>query len=157
MSTLQFVPRIAVPRSVYAWKDLDLRTTRKPPRRQTRLTSCLATSPWKSPAVGESHVVFGSGDYRVHCLGRDDGKRRWTFSTRGEVDSSPVICGDKVVVGSLDGRLYLLRLQDGKELWSYDTGEAITASPAVSDGVVVVGSEDGWVYAFGPPRKAEQH
>ncbi len=109
-----------------------------------------------SPAVGDSQVIFGSGDYRVHCLSRDNGKPLWTFATRGEVDSSPVICGAKVVVGSVDGRLYLLRLQDGKKLWSYDTGEAITASPAVVNGMVVVGSEDGWIYAFGAPRQKEQ-
>jgi outer membrane protein assembly factor BamB len=88
----------------------------------------------------------------VHCVGRDDGKVLWTFTTLGEVDSSPVICGDKVIVGSEDGRLYLLRLSDGSRVWSYEAGQAITSSPAVAAPVVVVGCDDGNVYAFGAAR-----
>ena len=105
---------------------------------------------FSTPAVGERLVVFGSQDKRLHCVRRDSGKRVWTFSTRGKVDSSPVICGDKVVVGSTDGRLYLVRLSDGKRLWSYQIGQPVLSSPAVANGMVVVGSEDGSVYAFGP-------
>lgn len=107
---------------------------------------------FSSPAVGESVVVFGGRDKRVHCVGRNDGKAIWTFPTLGEVDSSPVICGDKVVVGSEDGRLYVIRLSDGTKAWSYETGQAITSSPAVAGGMVVVGCDDGYVYAFGPGR-----
>ena len=107
---------------------------------------------FSSPAVGQSVVVVGGRDKRVHCIGRNDGKAIWTFPTLGEVDSSPVICGDKVVVGSQDGRLYVLRLSDGTKVWSYETGQAITSSPAVAGGMVVVGCDDGYVYAFGPSR-----
>jgi len=107
---------------------------------------------FSSPAVGQSVVVVGGRDKRVHCLGRQDGKAIWTFQTLGDVDSSPVICGDKVVVGSEDGRLYMLRLSDGTKVWSYEIGEAVTSSPAVARGLVVVGSDDGYVYAFGPER-----
>ncbi len=107
---------------------------------------------FSSPAIGQSVVVLGGRDERVHCVGRDDGKVVWTFQTLGEVDSSPVICGDKVVVGSEDGRLYLLRLSDGKQVWSYEIGQPVTSSPAVANGMVVVGSDDGYVYAFDARR-----
>jgi len=107
---------------------------------------------FSSPAVGESVVVFGGRDERVHCVGRDDGKVVWTFQALGEVDSSPVICGDKVVVGSEDGRLYVIRLSDGSKVWSYEVGQPITSSPAVARGMVVVGCDDGYVYAFGSKR-----
>ena len=60
---------------------------------------------FSSPAVGESVVVFGGRDNRVHCVDRGDGTVVWTFPTQGEVDSSPVICGDKVVVGSEEYRV----------------------------------------------------
>jgi outer membrane protein assembly factor BamB len=105
---------------------------------------------FSSPAVGETSVVVGCRDRKLHCINRADGAKQWTFPTRGEVDSSPVICGDKVVFGSADGWLYVVRLADGTKVWSYEIGEAVTASPAVAGGVVVIGSEDGWVYAFGP-------
>ncbi len=104
---------------------------------------------FSSPAVTDDLVVVGGRDGRVHALGRDDGKRRWAFRTRGEVDSSPAVCGDRVVVGSSDGRLYILRLADGEKLWSYDLGRAVVSSPAVAQGVIVVGCDDGYVYAFG--------
>ncbi len=107
---------------------------------------------FSSPAIGQSVVVLGGRDERVHCVGRDDGKVVWTFQTLGEVDSSPVICGDKVVVGSEDGRLYLLKLSDGKQVWSYEIGQPLTSSPAVANGMVVVGSDDGYVYAFDARR-----
>ena len=105
---------------------------------------------YSSPAVGKDVVLIGGRDGRLHCVGRADGKPRWTFATRDNVDSSPVIVGDKVVFGSGDGRLYVVKLADGKEVFSYDVGEAITASPAVAGGMVVIGAEDGYVYAFGP-------
>jgi len=107
---------------------------------------------FSSPAIGQSVVVFGGRDERVHCVSRDEGKVVWTFQTQGEVDSSPVICGDKVVVGSEDGRLYLLRLSDGKEVWSYEIGQPVTSSSAIANGMVVVGSDDGYVYAFDAGR-----
>ena len=102
-----------------------------------------------SPAVGADRVVDGSRDGYLHCVGRQDGQRLWTFKTRGDVDSSPVICGDKVVVGSNDGRLYVLRLADGKLIWTYEVGAPISGSPAVAGGRVIIGAEDGRVYAFG--------
>lgn len=106
---------------------------------------------FSSPAVTADAVVFGGRDKRVHCVQRSTGDARWTFSTRGKVDSSPVVAGDKIVVGSDDGRLYLLSLSDGRELWSTDLGQPIDSSPAVSGGRVVVGAGDGAVYAFGAP------
>ena len=78
------------------------------------------------------------------------GKKKWTFQTLGEVDSSPIICGEKVIVGSGDGRLYMLRLSDGSKLWSFEIGQAISSSPAVVGNIIVVGCDDGYVYAFGP-------
>ena len=104
---------------------------------------------FSSPAVTKDRVVFGGRNKQLHCVNRADGKRVWTFATRGKVDSSPAVAGDKVVVGSDDGRLYLVSLAEGKELWNYEIGRPIGASPAVADGKIVVGSEDGSVYCFG--------
>ena len=104
---------------------------------------------FSSPAIGEDRIVVGSRDELVHCIGRNDGKKIWTFSTLGEVDSSPVICGDKVIVGSQDGNIYMIRLSDGSQIWSYEIGQGITSSTAVAQGMVIIGCDDGYVYAFG--------
>jgi outer membrane protein assembly factor BamB len=105
---------------------------------------------FSSPAVGESVVVVGGRDNRVHCIQRSDGRQVWAYATLGAVDSSPVICGEKVVVGCEDGRLYMLKLSDGSKVWSYEIGQAVTSSPAVAGGMIIIGSDDGFLYAFGP-------
>lgn len=109
---------------------------------------------FSSAAIGVDRVVFGSRGRRVYCVGRGDGKIRWSFTTRGRVDSSPVICGDKVAFGSEDGRLYLVKIETGEQVWSHQIGGAITGSPAVSAGRIVIGAEDGNVYAFAPTKRA---
>ncbi|MBN2588218.1 MAG: PQQ-binding-like beta-propeller repeat protein [Sedimentisphaerales bacterium] len=104
---------------------------------------------FSSPAIGEDYIIVGSRDEHVHCIGRNDGKKIWTFTTLGEVDSSPVICGDKVIFGSEDGNIYMIRLSDGSQVWSYEIGQGVNSSPAVAQGMVVIGCDDGYVYAFG--------
>ena len=106
---------------------------------------------FSSAAVTADRVIIGCRDKRLHCLDRATGKAVWTFTTRGQVESSPVVCGDAIIVGSEDGRLYCVNLADGQERWAYEIGAAVTASPAVSDGFIVVGAEDGNVYAFKSP------
>lgn len=103
---------------------------------------------FSSPAIGDQVVVFGGRDSRLHCVGRDDGKLRWTFGVLAEVDSSPVICGDKVVVGSEDGRIYIISLSDGTKVWSYEIGQPVSSSAAIAEGMVIIGCDDGYVYAF---------
>ncbi len=105
---------------------------------------------FSSPAVSPDKVIFGGRDKRLHCVSRDLGKKIWTFSTRGRIDSSPVICDGKVVFASEDGRVYLVSLDKGEELWNFEIGESITSSPAVVDGHVIIGADDGNVYCFGP-------
>ena len=104
-----------------------------------------------SAAVTDKLVVIGGRDKLVHAIDRSTGKKAWTFTTRGRVDSSPVVVGDRVFIGSNDGNLYELNLTDGTERWKYNAGKPISAAPAVGEGVLVIGSEsrDGRVYCFG--------
>lgn len=108
---------------------------------------------FSSPALTDTHVIFGGRDGIVYSLDRKQGKKAWIFQTRGQVDSSPVVCDGKVVVGSGDGRLYILDVKTGKKLWSYNLGDGTVSSPAVVDGVIVIGCDDGFVYAFGPKNR----
>lgn len=102
-----------------------------------------------SPAVNETVTVIGSRDKKVHCFDLQDGTPRWSFTTRGNVDSSPLIGGQRVLAASADGWLYCLNLADGKEIWSYQVGAALTGSPAFAQGKIIIGAEDGTVYSFG--------
>lgn len=102
-----------------------------------------------SAAVSADSIVIGGRDKRVHCFDAAEGKKKWTFATRGRVDSSPVIAGDRVFVGSNDGNLYGLKLSTGEEVYRFETGAPISASPAIAMGVLVIGNEDGVIYCLG--------
>lgn len=105
-----------------------------------------------SAAVTNEVIVFGGQDKQLHCLDRKTGKEKWAFSTRGQINSSPVIVdGDRVYVGSNDGNLYEVGLTDGKQRWKEKLGRAVSASPAVGEGCLVIGAEgtEGEIYCFG--------
>ncbi len=105
-----------------------------------------------SAAVNDRYVIVGGRDKRVHALDPKNGAIRWTFKTKGGVDSSPVMVGDRVFFGSSDGHLYALELETGRKVWQFETGAPISASPAISADHLVIGSEDGVVYCFGKKR-----
>ncbi|MHC4878408.1 MAG: outer membrane protein assembly factor BamB family protein [Planctomycetota bacterium] len=105
-----------------------------------------------SAAVTNEVVVFGGQDKQLHCLDRKTGKEKWSFSTRGQINSSPVIVdNDRVFFGSNDGNLYEVGLADGKQRWKEKLGRSVTASPAIGEGCLVIGAEgtEGEIYCFG--------
>ena len=103
---------------------------------------------FSAPAVNDAVIIIGCRDRNVYCLDRLTGKKRWTFSARGNFDSSPVICGDKVAIGCDDGRLYLLDIDTGTEVFSYTLGSPVVSSPAIAQNRLVIGCDNGNVYAF---------
>jgi outer membrane protein assembly factor BamB len=103
---------------------------------------------YSSAAITDGTVVVGGRDKMVHGLDAKTGKARWTFFTRGRVESSPAIAGGRVYVGSNDGRLYVLDLAGGEKLWEFNAGSPLPASPAIAAGYVVIGAQDGRLYCF---------
>jgi hypothetical protein len=81
------------------------------------------------------------------------GTLKWTFSTGGQIGSSPAIGTDGTIyVGGAasDGFIYSLN-PDGTLKWKYQTGWWVFSSPAIgSDGTVYVGSIDDNLYALNP-------
>lgn len=101
-----------------------------------------------SAALAGELVVVAGRDKHVRALERTSGTQRWSFATRGRIDSSPVVVGQRVFVGSGDGNLYELDLRSGALRWRFECGAAVSASPALADDLLVVGAEDGVLYAF---------
>lgn len=102
-----------------------------------------------SPAITTELAIFGGQDKVIHAVDRKTGQKRWTFKTKGRVDSSPVVSGDRMVVGSYDGRLYLLDVKTGKKIDEYEIGGRISASPAVGKNLIVIGNESDEVIGIG--------
>jgi len=73
---------------------------------------------------------------------------RWSFSTLGEVVSSPVVVDDTVYVGSKDGKVYALDAQTGEKEWEYETGADIRSDPVVAGTTLYIGNDAGEVFAL---------
>jgi outer membrane protein assembly factor BamB len=108
---------------------------------------------YSSAAATTEMVIVGGRDKMVHCLDPATGELRWTFPTRGRVDSSPVIVGTRVFVGSHDGNVYGLDVATGKEVWRFTAGGKLTASPAVGAERLVIGNDEAKVFCFGAKGK----
>jgi outer membrane protein assembly factor BamB len=72
------------------------------------------------PVVAGGRLVVAEKDaHTVHALASDNGKRLWSFTAGGRIDSPPTVHGSLVLFGSADGRVYCLRLADGNVVWRF--------------------------------------
>ncbi|OFZ79752.1 MAG: hypothetical protein A2583_06915 [Bdellovibrionales bacterium RIFOXYD1_FULL_53_11] len=92
-----------------------------------------------------------SNNSRTMMVGPDAPEVKWSFTTGGEVRTTPVIAADGTIYfGSLDGKFYALN-PDGTQKWFYQAGEQIWSSAAIgTDGTVYFGSHDHKLYALNP-------
>jgi len=73
-----------------------------------------------SPVIAGGRVFVASVDtHTVHALDAATGKRIWSYTTGGRVDSPPTIHRGRVYFGSADGRVYCLRASDGALAWRF--------------------------------------
>ena len=78
-----------------------------------------------------------------------DNRTLWSYTTGGQVLSSPAVVDGRVYVGSWDNKVYCLNASTGSLIWNYTTGNSLYNSiPAVVDGRVYVGSYDRNVYCL---------
>jgi outer membrane protein assembly factor BamB len=113
------------------------------PRRQQPFYSSAAT-------VGEL-VIAGSRDWKVYALDAKTGAEKWTFTTEGQVDASPVVVGERVYVGCLadTGNFYVLDLKTGKKIQELELDSAVSGSVGVGPDCIFVGTDKGTVYCLG--------
>jgi outer membrane protein assembly factor BamB len=57
--------------------------------------------------------------HTVHALDAGSGKKLWSFTTGGRVDSPPTLWQGRVLFGSADGCVYCLRSSDGALVWKF--------------------------------------
>ncbi len=110
---------------------------------------------YASVAVHNGIVVAGGQDKTAHGISLKDGKKLWTFRTKGDIDGEPLIAGNRVYFGSRDGTLYGLDLKTGEKKWEYVSGRAISAPPAYHNGKMYIGNMDGTLFCFGPEKNEE--
>ncbi len=72
------------------------------------------------PVIAGGKLLVASVDtHMVYALDANNGKRLWSYTTGGRVDSSPTIHKGLALFGSADGWVYCLRVSDGKEAWRF--------------------------------------
>jgi hypothetical protein len=146
-------------------------------RRHTGSSPTLANyageAPWRhvtgrrvltTPVIGPDGAVFiGSADGLFDAF-EPDGRLRWTFETRGVIDSAALVTGDRVTLGSGDGFLYQMRTERGlaggdRVVWRFAARAPASSGQQVSwwegnvedgpDGLFLAGNTAGHVYAIG--------
>jgi hypothetical protein len=110
-------------------------------------------APLTPPVAADGKVFVAEKDrHSVVALDQVDGKRLWTFTAGGRIDSPPTWHDGALYFGCRDGRVYCLRAADGVLAWSFQAAparrlivcrEQLESVWPVSGSVIVV---DGKVY-----------
>ncbi len=106
---------------------------------------------FSSPSVtlNGSYVYTGTQAGEIYCL-NEQGVEEWSYSTGGEIRSSPAIGRNGTIyVSSYSDDVTALR-PNGNVKWKYTTNDRIRwSSPAVDEnGIVYIGSNDNGIYSL---------
>ncbi len=106
-----------------------------------------------SVVIADGKVFVSSVDtHTVHALNADSGKKLWSYTAGGRVDSPPTIYQSRVLFGCRDGYVYSLRASDGVLAWRLRAAreqELITACGQLESASPIHGSvlvQDGVAY-----------
>jgi len=66
-----------------------------------------------------SLIVSEKQTHTVHCLDAETGKKIWSYTAGGAVDSPPTVYKNRVIFGCKDGRVYCLNVIDGQLAWLF--------------------------------------
>jgi len=72
------------------------------------------------PVAAEGKLFVAEPDaHAVHAVRAEDGRRLWTFTADGRVDSPPTLHRGLCIFGSTDGHVYCLSASDGRLVWRF--------------------------------------
>jgi len=73
-----------------------------------------------APIIAAGKLFVASIDtHTLHALDAASGRRLWTYTTGGRIDSPPTYHKGLVLFGSADGYVYALRAKDGALAWRF--------------------------------------
>ena len=70
--------------------------------------------------AGNTLLVASIDEHTVYALESTTGKRLWSFTAGGRVDSSPTIYNGRAFFGCADGRLYAVDMKTGELAWRFN-------------------------------------
>ena len=98
-----------------------------------------------SPCVINGKVYVGSLDGNIYCIDAETGEKRWSYQTKGVIQSSPIVVGNNLYIGSADHNLYCINAETGKKRWTHEIDTAVYSSPAFYNNRIYVASR-GYLY-----------
>jgi outer membrane protein assembly factor BamB len=101
-------------------------------------TADLGSLPTALTVGADQVFVATPSDHRLHALDAKSGRRRWSFTAGGRIDSPPSLWQELVVFGCSDGFVYCLKATDGERVWRF------RAAPRDRRVVVDSGLESAW-------------
>jgi eukaryotic-like serine/threonine-protein kinase len=87
---------------------------------------------------GRQRIIFGSYDFKLHCLDAKTGKELWSVPTGNYINGAPAVEGNRIVFGGCDGYLRTIDAVSGKEQLKLKLKSYIPASPAIYDSITYV-------------------
>jgi outer membrane protein assembly factor BamB len=73
-----------------------------------------------SVVVAEGKLWVAQIDaHTLHALDAADGRKLWSYTAGGRIDSPPTVWQGRVLFGSADGWVYCLRADDGRLAWRF--------------------------------------
>jgi outer membrane protein assembly factor BamB len=94
----------------------------------------------EAPAVDEGRIYFGCRDGNLYCVGRADGKKRWSHFLESPIIATPVLDVDpqertiSVFALAAAGKVCCLQPHSGDIAWTYDLAKQnayLSTSPAL--------------------------
>ncbi len=115
----------------------DLRSSDWPTYRHDPMRSAMASSPlpaspkrlWQidpggtltAPTVADGRAFVASEDsHEIIAVDAKTGKKAWSFTADGRVDSPPTLSRGYALFGCRDGRVYCVRADNGALVWRFD-------------------------------------
>ena len=112
-------------------EDTDWPTYRRDTKRSGFVPSDVSASlkqAWQTEIGGKLSSLVSAGgrvlavsidSHTVHALDAACGKKLWSFTAGGRVDSPPTVYKNLVLFGGRDGWVYCLRARDGRLVWRF--------------------------------------
>lgn len=96
-------------------------TTADAPKQLARKWKVTVGPTLTAPVVNGNAVYVASRDtHTLHALDRSSGRRFWSFTAAGRIDSPPTYYRGLLVFGSRCGWVYCLRALDGQLVWKFN-------------------------------------
>ncbi|HTJ26236.1 MAG TPA: PQQ-binding-like beta-propeller repeat protein [Candidatus Limnocylindria bacterium] len=103
-------------------------------------------SEWTSSGQNDANTRYAALEHTINAGNVGTLKRKWTFTTKGNVSATATVVNGVAYVPDWGGKLWAIDTKTGKAIWSHDVsdytgaGTSSRTSPAYWNGELVIGT-----------------